>query len=58
MASHNLNQAILISVLVFSLLSFVVVSPSLGAIYTVNGSEISPDGLSELIRSDPTYLRV
>jgi hypothetical protein len=40
---HNVNRTVLISVLFVSLLSLVVVTPSLGAIYAINGSEISPD---------------
>ncbi|MDX8551687.1 hypothetical protein KHC33_10715 [Methanospirillum sp. J.3.6.1-F.2.7.3] len=56
MFSHNNPRIALISVLIFSLLSLIVVSPSLGAMYAVNGSEISPDSLSDLIQSDPTLL--
>lgn len=56
MPSHYVSRIALISALVICLLSLCIASPTLAAMYAVNGSEISPDDVSDLVRSDPTLI--
>ncbi len=56
MSIKTFNQVAMRSVLLFSVLSLMVVSPSLGALYGINGTEINSERLSDLIRSDPSLI--
>ena len=56
MPSHYVSRITLISALLFCFLSLFVISPTLAAMYTVNGSEINPNDISDLVRSAPTLI--
>ncbi|MCA1916404.1 hypothetical protein [Methanospirillum hungatei] len=54
MSVKSFNRVGMRTILLFSVLSLMIVSPSLGAIYAINGTEINSERLSDLIRSDPS----